>query len=114
MNVDYDIVVAMLDGTYNGYAELGATEKAQAIKTFKQEFVAKFGTITAESVSYEGDQMMSLYEYLGRAAGGQLGKEVASAAVANKVPIGEQHVELKSYVGPVKTYPRTFLQEYFG
>lgn len=114
MNVDYDIVVAMLDGTYNGYAELGATAKADAIKQFKQEFVAKFGTITTESVSYEGDQMMSLYEYLGRAAGGQLGSEVFRAAKAHGVPFDQQMVSTKTYSGKVMLYPRTFLQEYFG
>lgn len=112
MNVDYDIVVAMLDGTYDGYAKLGATDKAQAIQDFKQMFVEKY--TTTESVSYEGDQMMSLYEYLGRAAGGQLGSEVFRAAKSQNVPYDQQMVSTKTYSGKVMLYPRTFLQKYFG
>ena len=36
--------------------------------------------------------MMSLYEYLGYAAGSELGKEVAATAVALKETIQEQYV----------------------
>ena len=114
MNVDYDLVIAMLDGTYNGYVGLSAIEKAQAIKDFKQMFVEKFGTQEVEEVSYEGDMMMSLYEYLGRAAGGQLGSEVFQAAKSQNVPYDQQMVSTKTYSGKVMLYPRTFLQKYFG
>lgn len=67
-----------------------------------------------QEVSYEGDQMMSLYEYLGRAAGGQLGSEVFRAAKANKVPFDQQMVSTRTYTGKVMLYPQTFLKEYFG
>jgi hypothetical protein len=66
-----------------------------------------------KEVDYDGDQMMSLFEFLGRAAGSDLGKQVADAAVASNAPIGEQHVDTKTYVGPVKLYPYTFLREFF-
>lgn len=65
-------------------------------------------------VNYEGDQMLSLYEFLGKAAGGQLGQQVFAAAKANDVPYDQQYVSTKTYSGKVMLYPRTFLKEYFG
>ena len=32
-------------------------------------------------------EYLSLYDFLGKAAGGQLGKEVATAAIQNNIPI---------------------------
>ena len=58
--------------------------------------------------------MMSLYEYLGRAAGPELGKEVATTAVALKETIQEQEVSNPKYTGKVKLYRREFLDEYFS
>jgi len=57
--------------------------------------------------------MMSLYDYLGYAAGGQLGKEVANAAIRAKVQIGKRYVSNKAYSGLVMLYPKSFLKEYF-
>ena len=59
------------------------------------------------------DQMMSLYDYLGYAAGGQLGKQVANAAVKAKVRIDRRYVSNKAYSGLVMLYPNSFLKEYF-
>jgi len=59
------------------------------------------------------DQMMSLYDYLGYAAGGQLGKEVANAAVKAKVRIDRRYISNKAYSGLVMLYPKSFLKEYF-
>jgi hypothetical protein len=58
--------------------------------------------------------MMSLYEYLGRAAGSELGKEVAEVAVKLRETIQEQEVSNPKYTGKVKLYRREFLDEYFG
>jgi len=58
--------------------------------------------------------MMSLYEYLGRAAGSELGKEVAEVAVKLRETIQEQEVSNPKYTGKVKLYLREFLDEYFG
>jgi len=58
--------------------------------------------------------MMSLYEYLGRAAGSELGKEVATTAVALRETIQEHEVSNPKYTGKVKLYRREFLDEYFG
>jgi len=61
-------------------------------------------------------QMMSLYDYLGRAAGPELGQQVAQAAAKHipKVKFGTRYVETKTYKGDVMLYPKWFLDEYFG
>jgi hypothetical protein len=58
--------------------------------------------------------MMSLYDYLGRAAGSELGKQVAETAVKLKETIKEQDVSNPKYTGKVLLYRREFLDEYFG
>lgn len=58
--------------------------------------------------------MMSLYDYLGHAAGSNLGKEVARVASRQKVQIETRHVSNKKYTGPVLLYPKYFLDKYFG
>ena len=58
--------------------------------------------------------MISLYDYLGRAAGPELGKRVAAAAVAKNIPFGSRQVETKSYTGEILLYPKPFLDEFFG
>ena len=58
--------------------------------------------------------MMSLYEYLSRAAGSELGKQVADTAVKLRETIQEHEVSNPKYTGKVKLYRREFLDEYFG
>jgi len=57
----------------------------------------------------------SLFEYLGKAAGPDLGKEVMEAALSHKdyVLISEQSITTPYYDGVVKTYPKFFLDEFF-
>lgn len=57
--------------------------------------------------------MMSLYEYLGRAAGSDLGKKVAEAASKAKVKITSHYVENSKYKGDILKYPKEFLDSYF-
>ena len=59
-------------------------------------------------------EMKSLYEYLGRAAGSELGKRVAEAATKARVKIDSHHVETRKYTGQILKYPVSFLNEYFG
>jgi hypothetical protein len=59
------------------------------------------------------EELVSLFEYLGRAAGGTLGKEVAAAAVKTKEKIGKRSVNNPRYSGEVLLYRRAFLKEYF-
>lgn len=58
-------------------------------------------------------QMLSLYDYLGHAAGQTLGKRVALAAVEAQCKIEQRFVATKSYTGPVLLYPKQFLEQYF-
>jgi hypothetical protein len=62
----------------------------------------------------EQPYMMSLYDYLGYAAGSELGKEVANTAVALKETIKTRYVTNTRYKGEVMLYRREFLDEYFG
>ena len=59
-------------------------------------------------------QMMSLYDYLGHAAGPELGKQVASAAARVGVKGSMREVSNPVYKGPVMLYPKSFLDNFFG
>ena len=59
-------------------------------------------------------KMMSLYDYLGRAAGLQLGEQVAKRATALGVQIETREISNPKYTGKVMLYPEKFLNEYFG
>jgi len=57
--------------------------------------------------------MISLYDYLGHAAGPDLGKQVASAAAKSGVKHEIREVNHSGYSGPIMLYPRAFLDLYF-
>jgi len=59
-------------------------------------------------------KMISLYDYLGRAAGPELGQQVAQAAAKKQVKFDTRFVEQGGYKGDVMLYPKSFLDEYFG
>jgi hypothetical protein len=59
------------------------------------------------------EDLVSLYDYLGYAAGGTLGKEVADAAVKARETIGKREVSNKKYTGSVMLYRRAFLKDFF-
>ena len=59
-------------------------------------------------------EMMSLYDYLGRPAGSELGKQVAAAAMENFVKMETRHVSTKTYTGQIILYPKNFLDNFFG
>ena len=58
--------------------------------------------------------MMSLYDYLGHAAGSDLGKSVASSAAKQKIKMETRTVANKKYTGPIVLYPKYFLDSYFN
>jgi hypothetical protein len=58
-------------------------------------------------------EYLSLYDYLGKPAGKELGGEVARAAHEVKIPIQERQVSNPKYTGPVHLYPKDFLDFYF-
>ena len=59
------------------------------------------------------NEMMSLYDYLGRAAGMQLGEQVAKKAASMKVKMDTRYVKNPAYEGNVMLYPKSFLDECF-
>jgi len=61
----------------------------------------------------ESMDMISLYDYLGHAAGPDLGKQVASAAAKAGVKHEIREVNHKGWNGPIMLYPRSFLDLYF-
>ena len=59
------------------------------------------------------EEMLSLYDYLGKAAGRDLGTQVYKAASAQKVKITEKQVSNPAYSGKILMYPKSFLDSYF-
>ena len=58
-------------------------------------------------------EKVSLYDYLGRAAGPELGQEVANAARSAGVKGEIREVSNPKYRGPVMLWPKAFLDLYF-
>ena len=59
-------------------------------------------------------EMLSLYDYLGKAAGKQLGEQVAAYAKLRKAEYGTKEVNHFGYQGVVQTYTKAFLDECFN
>ncbi len=57
--------------------------------------------------------MLSLYDYLGKAAGKELGAAVNNFAKANKIPVAIKEVSNPKYKGKIMMYPKSFLEIYF-
>jgi len=55
----------------------------------------------------------SLYEYLGKPAGAELGKEVATEAKKQNIKFEFKEVETQNFKGKVMMYPTDFLDSYF-
>lgn len=60
------------------------------------------------------EEMISLYDYLRKPAGSELGKRVADQAMRQNVPMDRRFVDTPKYTGDVLLYPKWFLQEYFN
>jgi hypothetical protein len=58
-------------------------------------------------------EMLSLYDYLKKPAGGELGKKVAEAAMNEKILIGSKQVSNPKYKGEILMYPKDWLDRYF-
>ena len=59
------------------------------------------------------ENFISLYDYLGKAAGAELGKLVNEYAQIRKQPHKVRYVEHPGYAGYVNLYTKEFLDEYF-
>ena len=78
-------------------------------------FRREFGNYNKrELIKTDNMNMMSLYDYLGHAAGPELGKQVASAAARAGVKGSMREVSNPVYKGPVMLYPKSFLDNFFG
>jgi hypothetical protein len=67
-----------------------------------------------EEIKVQHVKMLSLYDYLGRAAGSKLGKQVAEYAKLRKAMYGVKEVSHFGYHGIVQTYTEAFLKECFN
>lgn len=56
---------------------------------------------------------MSLYDYLGKPAGGDLGQQVYLTATRKNISTSTKHISNPRYTGLVMLYPKSFLDEYF-
>jgi len=59
------------------------------------------------------EQYLSLFDYLKRPAGSDLGKSVAEHAKKSKVKPTSKDVSNPKYTGKVLMYPKSFLDGYF-
>ena len=73
----------------------------------------KFGNYDKREKVEKSMKMMSLYDYLGRAAGKDLGLEVNKAAMAEGIELETRQVSNRADKGPVMLYPEWFLKQYF-
>jgi hypothetical protein len=58
-------------------------------------------------------EFISLYDYLGKAAGPELGREVNSYAQSTNQPVRTREVSNLKYKGKVMLYTREFLDDCF-
>jgi hypothetical protein len=58
-------------------------------------------------------EYLSLYEFLGKPAGGPLGKEVWEAASKQGIKAQSREVTNPKFTGKVLLYPKDFLEFYF-
>jgi len=58
--------------------------------------------------------LLSLYDYLGHAAGSELGKRVNNFAMSRNEENETRDVKTQSYEGKIQLYRREFLDEFFA
>ena len=60
------------------------------------------------------EEFISLFDFLGKPAGSQLGKEVWNAAQSVSEPTSIKHVSNPKYTGKIVMYKPEFLKKYFN
>jgi hypothetical protein len=60
------------------------------------------------------EKFLSLYDYLGKAAGGQLGQHIFAIAKANNIKTKIKEINNPKYTGKIVMYPESFLKETFN
>ena len=79
----------------------------------KEIFKREFNNYNKKEKINNNMEMKSLYDYLGHAAGPELGQEVATAARKAGVRGEIREVSNPKYKGPVMLWPTAFLDLYF-
>ena len=64
-------------------------------------------------IKIKQEPTVSLFDYLGYAAGARLGKEVAQAAVRCNEKVAKKAISTRTYTGDVLLYRQQFLKEFF-
>ena len=59
------------------------------------------------------EEYLSLFDFLGKAAGRELGKQVNNEAIKFKVNTKQRQVSNPIYKGKIILYPKSFLETYF-
>ena len=60
------------------------------------------------------NQMLSLYDYLDKPAGSELGKKIAQQATEQKIVIVTKYVSNPKYTGQILMYPKDWLDKMFS
>jgi hypothetical protein len=60
------------------------------------------------------EKFLSLYDYLKKPAGRELGMQVSTAAQHDEIPIKTKEVSNSIYSGPIQMYPESWLDAYFN
>lgn len=81
-------------------------------KTYVIDLINQIDKVSNQTME-ENVQLISLYDFLGYAAGKVLGEEVYKAAVKAKQPVGSREITNTRYKGKVMLYKKAFLEEYF-
>ena len=79
----------------------------------KTVYRREFGNYNKREKIENSMEKLSLYDYLGHAAGADLGQQVAYAAAKAGVVTETRQVSNPVYKGPVMLYPKSFLDLYF-
>ena len=79
----------------------------------KTVYRREFGNYNKREKIENNMEKVSLYDYLGHAAGADLGQQVAYAAAKAGVVTETRQVSNPVYKGPVMLYPKSFLDLYF-
>ena len=61
----------------------------------------------------ENRKYLSLYDFLGKPAGMELGRKVAAAASKSKLKLETREVSNPKFTGTVLLYPKDFLEAFF-
>ena len=112
----YELINAFLKEETNGRVKATKVEvyEHERNSASYSEDDAKQVQAVSPAPTYAATDMVSLYEYLGRPAGGPLGIDVYNSAMRLNVPFAQHQISNPRYSGKIMLYPREFLNTYFN